>query len=565
MRLLPRLLVLALAVVCGACGSCSKNGSAVVDAATSTEPPVPSPEGLLAEAWLRSPDTAWARLQHGAGGALALLPPTAGQLACALAGLDTDVAPLLDGRAASYAVVAERAPGDLAWAIALPLRDDARAAALLLSGDAGRYSGRVDGALRIVSRIDAPLPVAVALARGWLLLARDEAALLALAPYAYRTMPSKPAPPSNAFAVVEAPPSSLAGPIATALLSQWGLAKGWLAATDEENRARNGGRPPDFGDSRAILEAIDAAVRRRVALVAASQDARLELDIGEDQVRADLSLVPGTGGPSAHPVDAMRPGDALPLARAPASAILALLLRDDASERASGAHDTEAALSTALGDRLKPDDVRAVHDALEDWARARGDWLTAALLWRESRGLWIRTPAADGGVATRAVREVVGLLRRPALGEPIARSLSLGPSTMGAADVAPFGKVAVATFASKAAALDPDAPSLGIAWGVHDGDLSVTAGESASRLLAAQASAAGTLGDDPVVARALADLGSDVVFALVAEPLRLDVARAAAGSAPAVLAVGKRGGALWVRVQVADLLLRELVRLGSGL
>ena len=93
----------------------------------------------------------------------------------------------------------------------------------------------------------------------------------------------------------------------------------------------------------------------------------------------------------------------------------------------------------------------------------------------------------------------------------------------------------------------------------------VAIGDAAPQLLAAQAAPAATLGEDPGVARAIADLGSDAAFALVAQPLRLDPARAEVGSAPAIVAVGRRGGDLWARLELADGLLRELVRLGAGL
>jgi hypothetical protein len=563
-----RFLALASTLALAGCGSCSKTTSRTVapaDAGLTDESPVPAPEGLLFEAWLRAPDAAWARLQHGASGALAILPSTIGQLACGLAGLDSDVAPLVDGRATSLAVVAERGRGDVAWALALPLRDDARAATVLLSGDAARYSARTERGLRIVSRVDVPLETSVALTHGWLLLARDESALLALGPYATRTLPSKPAPSSSAFAVASASSSALAGPITAAASAEWDDARAWLSARDEEQRSRHGGRAPDFGDPRAILETLDGVVRRRIALLSEARGAKLELDVGDDDVRADLTVAPGEGRPPAESfVDTMHPGDTRPLARAPAESIVALMLRDDAAERDASARALETAVASSLGDRLKHDDARAVHTALEDWARGRGDWLTAALAWGKTRGLWIRTPATDGHATPHAVRELVSLLQRPVFGDPVAAALSLGPASIGSADVPSFGSATVATFPPRGGPREPKAPALGVAWGVHDADLLLAIGDAAPQLLAAQATPAATLGDDPVIARAIADLGSDAAFSLVAQPLRLDPARAEVGSAPAVIAVGRRGGDLWARLELADGLLRELVRLGAG-
>jgi hypothetical protein len=560
-------LTLSLAIAASGCASCRRDAGttgANPDAASALESPVLAPPGLLAEVWLRAPDDAWARLQRGAGGALALLPSTTGQLVCSLGGLDAELAPLVDGRATSYVALGDRAAeSDVAWAFAMPLRDGARAASLLVSADASRYTTRIDGSLRIVSRVGAPLPAAVALAPGdrWLLVARDEAALLALGPYAYRTMPTKPPPTSSSFAVAVAPQSALAGPISASLLSRWLAAKGSLAASDDQERTTHGGRAPDFADPRAILDAADAAIRGRLAFLSQAETARLEVDVAEDRVRADLAVVPGDGqGPARSLVDSMRPGDALPLARAPSGSVLALLLRDDAAARTAGAQDLAATIARVFGDRLKREDERAMQVALADWARGRGDWVMAALPWGERRGMLVRTPAREREAAVRAVREIVGVSQRPPLGDLLAKVLSIGPASIGAADVPSFGRATLATFATA-----PKAPPFGVAWGVRDGDLFLAAGEDSSRFLAGESSPAQSLGDDPVVGRALADLGSDAVFAAVAQPLRLHPERAGGGSAPAIVVLGRRGGNLWARVEVSDALVRELVRLAAGL
>jgi hypothetical protein len=99
---------------------------------------------------------------------------------------------------------------------------------------------------------------------------------------------------------------------------------------------------------------------------------------------------------------------------------------------------------------------------------------------------------------------------------------------------------------------------------VRDADLFVAIGDDAAQLLSTQVSSA-KLRDDPVVVRALDALGSDAALALIAEPLHIDPLRADSGPAPAVFALGRRGSDLWVRLEVADLLLREAVRLGAGL
>src|ERR1019366_4743583 len=60
---------------CGSCGEPS-GGQEAGAAALTPEPPVPAPSGLLAEAWIHAPDSAWGEIQRGVSGAVALLPPT---------------------------------------------------------------------------------------------------------------------------------------------------------------------------------------------------------------------------------------------------------------------------------------------------------------------------------------------------------------------------------------------------------------------------------------------------------------------------------------------------------
>ncbi len=73
--------------------------------------------------------------------------------------------------------------------------------------------------------------------------------------------------------------------------------------------------------------------------------------------------------------------------------------------------------------------------------------------------------------------------------------------------------------------------------------------------------------DDARVARALSAVGANATFVLLAMPLRLDAAKADtdASRAPAVLAWGRRDADAWLRVDVADELLREILRIRSGL
>jgi len=566
------------------CGSCGAPSGSATDAGVveAVDPPVPAPAGLLAEIEVRAPDTAWAKLQQGVSGAVALLPPTVGELACAFAGLDPTAAKLVDGRATSYVVLGEGGADEApVWVAALPVADASLARSMLLGADgsdaAGPYSAHDAVGMRVLSSAGHPPSVTAALARGtrsrgWLVLASSEEALTRLGPFAVRTLPTKPAAPEPGAIVADVPPSALAGTLSTWLGGRWGQTRAWLQARDDEQRARHGGRAPDFGDPRPIVDALDSMVTRRIALLGGARGARVVVDVGDDEIHVELGLTPGPGAGGASPIATMTPGDTAPLAAVPADAVVALLVRDDATTRAEDAASVEATLEQALGGRLHDDDARAVHAAVTDWVHARGDWWTGALAWGSSdaaRGLWLRTPAASGDQASRAVRELVDLSHRRAFEDLLAGSLHLSPASVRSVDAPAVGKATLALFDERtgAGSRKPDgAGAPGIAWGVNGGDLLVAAGTSAPQLLAAEAAPSRRAGDDPRVARALAALGPNASFVVLAEPLRFDPTRAEPDSrAPAVFAWGRKGDRAWARLELADVLLRELLRLKAGL
>jgi hypothetical protein len=556
------LAIAAAAALAPGCGSCGKPSPGVtVEAGVSTPPPVPAPDGVIAQAWVRAPDALWARVQAGVSGAAGLLPADVGSLLCAATGLDAAVGPLVDGKAGAYVVVADgsgAAGSALAWAAAVPLEDGPRVASLLLlppDASAPRYTSRDEQGMRVLTRTGHPMPVSVALAQGWLVVARTDADLARLGPYAWRTMPTLPAPAGTASVVAVLAQKALASRAG----AQWDQAREWLAARDREERQRHGGRAPDFGDPQAILDAVDVVVKRRVALLAGARSATLEIEAGDDDVRADLRLeadADAGAGDDGGLTASMAPGDARPLGELPGDAVLALMVRDRPEARADDARELEAALARALGARAHADDNRAVAAAVDAWAAGRGDWLAASLAWAPSRAVTLRSAGGDG--AARALRGLLELAGRPVFAAPLHDAFGSAAPTFATARVEGLPGASLATFGGKS--------TPGVAWGVRGDQLFAAAGEHADRRLAAQLTAP-HLADDPRVSQALTALGSDASLVLLAEPLRLDPSRAASEAArsPAVIAWGRQGGGAWLRVDVGDDLLREVVRLQAGL
>jgi hypothetical protein len=566
---------------CSSCGEASK-GAAGEAGAPAVLGPVPAPAGLLAQAWIRSPDAAWGTIQRGVSGVVALLPSSVGEVACGYAGVDSRLAKLVDGKGTSLAALGDDGAGGVAWVIAVPLTDPGAAASMLLGGPApgdpaaagdasAPYTAReVDGMRVLAGGAGRELAASVALAGSFLLVAPRAADLTSLGPYAFRTMATLAPPAGSSAITVTVPAASLAGPVASRLGRAWEEQRAWLDARDEEQRAKHGGRAPDFGDPRPIIDALDGFAKAGIATLAHGQGARVEIDPGEDDVHAEAFVTPGEGDAGASALASMTTGDAAPLLKLPADAAVAVLRRDAAASRLDDARATEDALERVLGDRARGEDGKAIHAALEDWAKARGDWWAAALAWgtgEASRGLWVRTPARDADASTRAVRELVDLSHRRAFADLLAGAVHLSPASVATADVPSLGKATVATFPwalKDAGGKGPrrEAPPVpGVAWGVRDGQLVLAAGFAAAPLLSAGAAPAHVVGDDARAARALAALGADASLAVYAQPLRLDAVRSAdAASAPAVAGWGRKGGDAWLRIELADALVREVVR-----
>ncbi len=526
MRLALPALVFALASL----PACDTRGPRA-GAAAAVEAPPPEPPGLVARAVLRDPDGAWSRVQRGAGAALALLPETTGAIASRLLGADARLGALVDGNAAAYAAVVNRDAQGLGWALALPLTaEGARAAASTPASDVG-MTERTEGALRVLSRANPPLPVAVALAPGWLLVAGEGEDLARLGPYVYRALPedvalAPAARPRGLLAL--APHAGRA--LAPRLEALWGAATAWLLARARDARAEHGGRGPDFGSPEALVGVVDAPVRRRIAAMAGAHEVRVAIDAGDDDVAFDV----GARYPE-DPSPAAIAGDLGPLAAAPAEAVAVGMAWEDEGERVASARALADGLRSVLGARAGEDEPRAIAAALDDWAHARGDWMSVAVL--AGSGLVVRTPAASQG-ASKTVGEVLALSRGPGMRGLLQGALRAGPAA--------FPSPEVATFPRVSAGLEP----LSVRWKAGE-DLVLTAAQGRPAL-APSGETTARLGDDPRVARALGAVGEAPSFAALVRP---------PGGAPSVLVWGGLGAQRWARIDLSDELLAQALRL----
>lgn len=550
------------------------------------EPAAPAPDRLLADVFVGSPNASWSKLQRGVGGPAGILPASAGGILCAIVGIDPAVAFEVDGASPAYGVVAgdPAAPG---WAFALKLANVPHARALLVEGDVARFTPReANGYTELLPKGNAPPPQgAVALSKnGFLVVARKAEDLPALAPYLTRTLPKRP--PQEGAIVAEVPRASIANVLAPKLASSWADLKAFLLSEDVRMRKEHGGRPPDFGDPEAIVAAIDAVVSQRLAVLGDLERLRVAIETEEDGTSIDVTMTPATpDGAAKKWIQAMRTGDAAPVLSMASTSAVALSMRDGDADRAAQAEGLDKALTSSLGTRLGEGEAKRVHDVLADATKARGDTLALALAWDDPNGVFVRADARDADAASRAVKGAIELARAA----PFKEIFRVKDVASSAEDVAGLGKASLATITREpkspaplpaplrardagapAAARDGGAatakPSaVGLAWAVDGGVLSLAAGPEPLVTLRLGAKPEKKLADEPEVARSLSSLGTNASTIVVAQPLRFDPVRANLPVAPLVVAVGRKGGDAFVRVDVTAGVLREIARRFVGL
>jgi hypothetical protein len=165
------------------------------------------------------------------------------------------------------------------------------------------------------------------------------------------------------------------------------------------------------------------------------------------------------------------------------------------------------------------------------------------------------------------VHDLFALSKRPPLRTLLEGAFHVGPAVFDP----DAGGVSSATFSPVDGGRSPNGPnghasgSPGAAWSVNQGELSLVVGPEPLRRMSQAAPTPPLQADDPRTARVLSAVGEGVAWALLAQPLRFGRTGAAAPSAPLVVAGGARAGGLWARVDVADELFAEGVRLGGGL
>jgi hypothetical protein len=560
------------------------DGTGPVDAGTALEPQARTPDDLIADLYVTSPNSSWTKLQRGVGGAMGILPATLPGVLVALTDLDVTLASELDGTAPMFGAIAGD-PADPGIAFAMKLVDSRHARGLLVDGDTSRFTGKdVAGMTLLVPRSGGTRERRFSMAitpNGYLLIARTVADVERLGPYVTRALPARPLPTESA--AIEIPRRSLQAVLKPKVEALWGEGRSFLLAQDERMRAERG-RAPDFGDPAAIVAALDATLGRRIAVLGDLEKVHIALDVVDDAAVLMASLTPASpDGPGRKWVEGMTVGDAAPVLAMPATSTVAVSMRDSETQREEQGRELEKAITTSLGQRLEG--PAKVHDVIESATKARDASFAFAVGLEEPWGLFLRAPVRDAAAADKAIRGAFDLAKV----KPFRELLHVRDVAASSEELAGLGKVSVLTLTRDASAKEkgrrsesigsqrvrgadagaapskPASDSFGIAWSSSPDALALGAGAEPAVTLKLGASTERRLADEASLRRFIGAIGSDASTVIVAQPLRLDPKRANLPAAPLAIAIGKRAGDAFVRIDVADALLREAARWQMGL
>jgi hypothetical protein len=574
-----RLAVLVFSLVVLLLGACKDNKPRA-----DTQPPavVPPPAGLLADVFLATPDTTWQRVRGKLGGPASLLPSTFPTLVVTLLGLPPAVAEQVDAALPAYGAALETVPGGEAdLVLAVHLRDEARVIELLTKGPDARYELKKDssGVQLIEPKVKAPDTfAAMGLVNHYLIASKTPAALMMGAQYVTRTLPTLPKPAVEITAM--AGRTALAGPLAARLRREWTQWKKAREADDKAMREKHG-REPDFGDPAAALADIDGKVRRLIEVMGDLSQARFEVTSDESGIHTRVAMVPQAGdGLAAKEIGALVVGDTVPMMDLPASSVVALLTRDSEEVRKASAQDQTEGLGHILGERITTDDRKKVGDVLEDWARARGDWLVAGVEWGpETRSLLVRGALKDAPAFEKAMAGLLDLPRVAGLKEPLERfagvltvSKPTGEGTMKLVHVRrEVSEGEPETKGNVRKRRKADVTEFDVVWEADSAQsvFRVMATSDAKAWFAAQGKAKPPkIGEDPDLADALKALGNEAAFVFLFQPFKIMPMNPKAAPAkpgmPVVFAYGRSKSDGWFRLDLPYTAASELIRGAMG-
>lgn len=374
---------------------------AKVEAAPETA--VPAPDGLVAEAIIRSPDA----IVQSFRVITPLIPDKASPLLADMLHVSRETTDEVDGGKPAYFVGVQRATGS-GFVFAVQLKNPQKVLDALGKQGLARTEDQTQ-ALSIFEAGQAatgPRTQVLGVRKNFLLAASNVASLKELAPYATRTLPTHAVPTEDVRITV--PQAAMRGSIRdnlNAAIQAAALQRKLMVAKAKSSDA---GVPQGVGALDAIGEYSARTNERIVSWLADAGDAHVTITTKEGalSVRADVE-VPNADSPFGKQVASWPVGNAVTALAAPSNALLAFTGKSSEAARAESSKDLAEMLATMYPDDVTPKERTKVEEFLAAWDKARGESTTGALLYEGPTRLAIaaRLGAKDPAALAKLTRE----------------------------------------------------------------------------------------------------------------------------------------------------------------
>jgi hypothetical protein len=546
----------------GALGCRKPAPPAPVDASPAVAAPeaaVAAPTDLLVEGILKAPDALLGNL-HAVN---MLMPEKAGAAAGLLLHLPTVAAETIDGSQPAFFVV-QKVGEASGFVIALPSKDPSAAQAALEKGQFERSLDEPSSTMVFESKA-VPKTQVLGVRRRWLLAASSREALLALGPYATRTLPLRPLPKDEVEVTI--PASAIRGPVHESLAALVEQGNKQRSATLGAAKAGHASAPNGVpvGLMSLISDVFGRQNQRTIEGLKDVGDAKLTVRTADGGLHLHGELgAPVADGAFAKAIASWAVGDAKAVLELPAGAVVAVAGRSSASDRARTSTDLLDALAASFPDEIGAKEKLALGAFLAAWDKARSDDLAAALLYEgpDKIGVGARVGAADPVALAKLLRG--GLETALALPD-VANGLRKGVGELPRWKAEKIGALEATVLSVKmprkpGEASKPGEPETAeLVWApAADGkSLLLTAGVGARALMQRmlELDATHALGADATLRARTEALGAENASTLLVVPSRVGglangawVKELAPPSDAILLGFGRRAGAPWIDV-----------------
>lgn len=534
-------------------GACNDKGHGAGPAPTAVTPaPAPAPAGLLADLFVPAPGALWGKLKGSLGPPAVFLPQSFGGLVTTLVNLPITMAAEVDD-AVPVVGAAVRQGSEYQATVGVHVKAGDRFIDQLTRGEGARCDVSIDKASGVALLTDKVAPDAARAAIGvlgnYLLIAAKPADLFALGPYVARTLPAATMPKDDV--ALEVSEASLTGPVVDMVRDLRGQAEG----------------------AAATLVSVTGLLDSVISLLSDARHARVALSFDAAAARARLTLSPKPGAGEELARD-LTVGDVKPLLELPDTTTLGLLWRESSSSRDKSAPRQAEALAKRLGPAATADDREAIAAALRAEAQARGDYQAVGVAFNGTGPTAVvRAPATDPEAMREALERLVALGDRAVIKKAFADAglkLTSGKTVVenveGGVVRVRLARVDVDEATPKKGA-PGTASAIDLLYLVNKDGLFAAGGYDPKDSLRGlvRAPSGSNLASIPAMAGALAGIGSDASFVLVADALRMNAMTTGvttpAAPAPVVLAAGRTAAPLevWGRLDVPVVVVQRVV------